>query len=65
MKVSLIDLARKLENDLIIFETAPGLFKLDFKEDKIATLNDDESMIAQIDLFYKVRYENSNRFSAN
>ena len=48
MKVSLIDLARKLENDLIIFETAPGRFKLDFKEDKAVNLND-TSMITQFD----------------
>ena len=31
MKVSLINLARKLENDLIIYETKPGKYELGYK----------------------------------
>ena len=37
MKVSLIDLARKIENDLIIIENAPGRFKLSFKDEVLPT----------------------------
>ena len=36
IKVSLIDLARKLENDLIIIEVTKGRFKLAFKDDIFA-----------------------------
>ena len=32
MKVSLVDLARQLEKDLVIYEYEPTRFKLDFKK---------------------------------
>lgn len=35
MKKSLIDLARKLENELLIYETSNNHFKLCYKEEKL------------------------------
>ena len=54
-KVSLIDLARQLENDLIIYETAPEVYKLVYK-DQVELKNDNN-------LFYKVRQDDIERFN--
>ena len=43
VKVSLLDLARKLENDLIMFEIAPDRYQLAFKDESKLPQNDNEN----------------------